>query len=139
MLWPCILQNRNAAYQNVNTIGRRFLTWQPIKIFIISTETKKMKFIRWEKVWIKLLEIVQVTVPIFFLFLWNLKNEVVMAKKTVKKLILTNFSNNVKKWLYLPHFSDYIKIKKDWNSNLNDFQQFCIHTFSHPMNLIFWS
>ena len=33
-------------------------------------------------------------------------------------------------WPYLPHLSDFIKINKNWNSNLNYFQQLFVSYFS---------
>ena len=60
----------------------------------------------------KLLEIVQVTVPNFFYFdeIWKTKQ---LWVKTVKILDFEKNSNNVKKCMQeVPHFSDYIKIKK---------------------------
>ena len=52
-------------------------------------------------------------------------------------MIITNFTNNVKKcffWPYLLHFSD---LKKKCNGNLNHFQQLLFHTFPPPINFIF--
>ena len=43
----------------------------------------------------------------------------------LQTLIFTIFANIVKKifWPYLLHFSDFIKIKINWNNNLHHFQQ----------------
>ena len=61
----------------------------------------------------KLLEMIQVTVQILFILM---------------KLINQAVSNNVKKcmfWGLPPSFSDFIKTKQIWNSNLNQYNNFC--------------
>ena len=90
-----------------------------------STKTKKKLHQRGKRLKQKLLEMVQVTVPIFILM------------KSEKTLILRKFTNNVKCiFLALPPFSDFIKIRKNWNNNLTHFQQLLFRTPENGKELL---
>ena len=75
-----------------------------------------------------MLQIIQVTVPIFFYFDKISK----MRKLGQKRRKICIFLS------YLAHFWDFVKIKKIWNSNLDYLEQLLFHTFFSSMKLIFW-
>ena len=74
----------------------------------------------------KLLQMFQVTVPIFFYFyeIWKIKElgSFNMHFFTCIFCIIILQKMHEKR-PYLLHFLDFIKIKKNWNSNLKHFQQ----------------
>ena len=92
---------------------------------ITALKPKKKLHQRGKRLKQKLLEMVQVTVPIFILM------------KSEKTLILRKFTNNVKCiFLALPPFSDFIKIRKNWNNNLTHFQQLLFRTPENGKELL---
>ena len=83
----------------------------------------------------KLLEMVQVTVPIL-LFSRNLINEEGRTKKHTFLDIICKIGQNHHFWAIRLHFSDFIKTKQNWNSNFKfNYFQHLFHTF--PPSMIF--
>ena len=74
----------------------------------------------------------------FFYFWRNLKNKAARAQKHV---FLSWFWKTGKKTRFFSSsgliFKISLKMKKIWNSNLNDFWQLLLNTFSPPTNFIF--
>ena len=89
-----------------------------LKIRGIDTKTKNKKLIRGGKVRIK--------------SCWTWFNEKLRQKDVFYDVICKIISQNK------GYSSDFIIIKKNWNSNLNHFLQLLFCIFPPPMNLIFF-